>query len=82
MTNSETREHSRSTACDCGCMGFGPLFKCIADAMQPRAGREHFQNARIEFLKGIRAVVDARIDHLSRRGTAAPGTSGTTVPVE
>jgi hypothetical protein len=27
--------------------------------------REHFCNSRIEFLKGIRAVIDSRIEHLS-----------------
>ena len=34
--------------------------------------REHFTNSRIEFLKGIRAVIDSRIEHLSKarqRGT-------------
>jgi hypothetical protein len=33
---------------------------------------EHFTNSRIEFLKGIRAVIDSRIEHLSKaseRGT-------------
>lgn len=29
---------------------------------------EHFSNARIELLKGIRAIVDARIDRLSSEG--------------
>lgn len=36
------------------------------------AVREHFTNSRIEFLKGIRAVIDSRIEHLSKatpRGT-------------
>jgi len=28
--------------------------------------REHFTNSRIEFLKGIRAVIDSRIEHLSK----------------
>ena len=28
--------------------------------------REHFNNSRIEFLKGIRAVIDSRIEHLSK----------------
>ena len=27
---------------------------------------EHFANSRIEFLKGIRAIIDSRIEHLSR----------------
>jgi len=34
--------------------------------------REHFMNSRIEFLKGIRAIIDSRIEHLSKtnqRGT-------------
>jgi len=30
--------------------------------------REHFTNSRIEFLKGIRAVIDGRIEHLSHAG--------------
>lgn len=30
--------------------------------------REHFTNSRIEFLKGIRAVIDSRIEHLSSKG--------------
>jgi hypothetical protein len=33
---------------------------------------EHFTNSRIEFLKGVRAIIDGRIEHLSqagRRGT-------------
>jgi hypothetical protein len=38
--------------------------------------REHFTNSRIEFLKGIRAVIDSRIDHLSK------GQRGTKIAVE
>jgi hypothetical protein len=30
--------------------------------------KEHFTNSRIEFLKGIRAVIDSRIEHLSNTG--------------
>jgi hypothetical protein len=33
---------------------------------------EHFTNSRIEFLKGIRSIIDCRIEHISqasRRGT-------------
>lgn len=29
--------------------------------------REHFTNSRIEFLKGIRAVIDSRIENLSSK---------------
>ena len=35
--------------------------------VSPRV-REHFTNSRIEFLKGIRAVIDGRIEHLSNAG--------------
>lgn len=30
--------------------------------------KEHFTNSRIEFLKGIRAIIDSRIEHLSKSG--------------
>ena len=39
--------------------------------------REHFTNSRIEFLKGIRAVIDSRIEHLS-----SAGQRGTKIAVE
>ena len=38
-----------------------------AFGMSPKV-REHFTNSRIEFLKGIRAVIDSRIEHLSNTG--------------
>lgn len=43
----------------------------------PAEVKEHFTNSRIEFLKGIRAVIDSRIEHLSK---AAP--HGTKIAVE
>jgi hypothetical protein len=39
--------------------------------------REHFTNSRIEFLKGIRTVIDSRIEHLSNAGQR-----GTKIAVE
>ena len=39
--------------------------------------QQHFTNSRIEFLKGIRAIIDNRIEHLS---SAAP--RGTKIAVE
>ncbi len=39
--------------------------------------QEHFNNSRIEFLKGIRAVIDQRIEHLS-----STGQQGTKISVE
>jgi hypothetical protein len=39
--------------------------------------RGHFRNARVEFLKGVRSVLDDRINNLSRHEA-----KGTHVPVE
>jgi hypothetical protein len=41
------------------------------------ATRHHFRNSRIEFLKGIRSLLDERIARLSRDEP-----KGTTIPVE
>jgi hypothetical protein len=43
-------------------------FESIANAViPPEAACRHFRESRIEFLRGIRAVIDHRIDHLSRK---------------
>ena len=47
-----------------------------AFGMSPKV-REHFTNSRIEFLKGIRAVIDSRIEYLSKAGQR-----GTKIAVE
>jgi len=48
------------------------LEKCWSEST-----REHFHNSRIEFLKGIRSLIDDRIAYLSREGS-----KGTRVAVE
>jgi hypothetical protein len=59
----------------------GCLFCTMAIPMLERlwseGAREHFRNSRIEFLKGIRTLIDERISYLSRHQT-----KGTRVPVE
>ncbi|HKW33665.1 MAG TPA: hypothetical protein VJN92_11715 [Candidatus Acidoferrum sp.] len=45
-------------------------------SMSPQV-REHFTNSRIEFLKGIRAMIDSRIEQLSKTGP-----HGTKIAVE
>jgi hypothetical protein len=32
----------------------------------PEQARSHFDAARLEFLKGLRALLDARIEHFSK----------------
>ena len=57
----------------CGCMGMGPHVTEVLRHVLPSGAREHFRQSRIEFLKGIRSVIDRRIDELSRverKGTA------------
>ena len=43
----------------------------------PESARHHFRESRVEFLRGIRALIDHRIDKLSRRNQ-----TGTRVTVE
>ena len=39
--------------------------RCLCREMVDQV-REHFNNSRIEFLKGIRAIIDHRIEQLSK----------------
>ena len=56
----------------------GPQINAFMDHVWPQNTREHFRNARIEMLKGVRSILDARIDRLSKQNPS----KGTTVPVE
>ena len=49
------------------------LEKCWSDAT-----KDHFRNSRVEFLKGIRSLLDDRIAHLSKEAEV----KGTHVTVE
>lgn len=72
MSESETTQTAKQPATQERC-----LCREVADHLQQAFGvplgvREHFVNSRIEFLKGIRAIIDSRIEHLSK--TAQHGT--------
>jgi hypothetical protein len=45
--------------------------------LPPEAATRHFKEARLEMLRGFRAILDARIEHLS-----GGGAQGTRVTVE
>lgn len=63
MTEQETAEAKTS----CFCMGAGPEFFSLFRKMGPgAAARDHFRAARVEFLKGLRSLLDDRIEALSR----------------
>jgi hypothetical protein len=59
------------------CNVAAPQIEALLDHVWPQNTREHFRNARIEVLKGMRSMLDARIDHLSKQSA-----HGTKINVE
>lgn len=77
QTQQETA--ARSGCGDCLCGGAGPMFTEFLKRVGPPEGaKHHFDQARVEFLKGIRAMIDARIESL----TPKTEPKGTKVTVE
>ena len=74
-----TPTEETSHGCDaCFCGGAGPAFSDFVRKLGPSEGaKRHFDAARVEFLKGLRALIDARIESLS-----ASEPKGTKVDVE
>ncbi|MEQ1949426.1 MAG: hypothetical protein ABL995_19705 [Bryobacteraceae bacterium] len=63
----------------CLCGGLGSTVSRFVQAMAPpEAANEHFRRARIEMLKGIRELLDQRIEALSK----PPENKGTKLNVE
>lgn len=62
----------------CVCGGAGPeLSQMVKQALDvPEGVSQHFRNARVEVLKGLRELLDHRIEKLTRpdvsRGTRVP----------
>jgi len=69
-------ENTSGAAARNNCVVCGMLMPML-DRMWSEATNDHFRNARVEFLKGIRSLIDSRIEHLSRAET-----KGTRVVVE
>jgi hypothetical protein len=57
-------------------MGAGPQATAILKSISIGGATEHFRNSRIEFLKGLRSMLDSRIEKLQKkeqkRGTSVP----------
>lgn len=69
---------SEPTKPSCVCMGAGPEISQLLNKLGPgEAAQSHFKSARVEFLKGLRAMIDRKIEDLSK-GEA----KGTKVSVE
>ena len=66
--NKKTNRSSQTQASACVCQGVLPM---VTDLLRrlgpPEQAQRHFESARIEFLKGIRALIDARIEHVSKQ---------------
>jgi hypothetical protein len=64
----------------CICQGFGPLLtEFLRHFGPPEEARRHFASARLEVLKGLRALLDARIEQVAKVQGSAKGEK---IPVE
>ena len=61
----------------CVCMGFGPEISRVLRGLGNDGAKNHFRTARVEVLKGLRALIDQRIESLSKRSGR-----GATIKVE
>ena len=70
MSEQEPRtEQARTSGTgQCVCGGAGPMLTDFLERLGPSSRvREHFDQARIEFLKGLRTMIDERIEKLSQK---------------
>jgi len=79
MSETETQESAGSAKeHECFCMGTGPELFAMFKKLGPDSARQHFRNARVEMLKGMRAMIDRRIEDLSE----GKESKGAKIPVE
>ena len=65
--NKKTKRAPNVSGGTCLCQGAGPALSELLRRLGPPAeARRHFETARLEFLKGLRAVLDARIEQRSK----------------
>lgn len=65
--NKKTKPSPKQESGACLCYGAGPaLSELMRRLGPPEQTRRHFDAARIEFLKGLRALIDARIEQVSK----------------
>ena len=61
----------------------GKFFTDLEDVMGKKSKFfEHMTRSRIEFLKGIRSLLDERIDHYEKKGTKKAAKKMTKIKVE
>jgi len=65
--NNKSKRTQKQTSGPCLCQGAGPaLSEVLRRIGPPPEAHAHFETARIEFLKGLRALLDARIEQCSK----------------
>ena len=78
MTEQQQTEERAQAYGQCICGGAGPALSDFLKRLGPSEPvRRHFDQARIEFLKGLRTLIDERIQTLSQSQS-----KGTKVTVE
>jgi hypothetical protein len=77
--NATQSEQASQKEHECFCMGAGPEMFAMFKKLGPDSARRHFRNARIEMLKGMRELINKRIDDLAAE---TPEKKGTKVAVE
>ena len=76
--NNKTKQTQKTAQGTCLCQGAGPVVSDLMRRLAPPAeARGHFETARLEFLKGLRSLLDARISHFSK-----PRAKGEKITVE
>lgn len=70
------------TTCECGCQGAGPLLTQLVRSLGPSDQvSQHFKNAQLEVMKGLRAFLDEQIASRSAQASASAA-HGTKITVE
>ena len=65
--NRKTKSSAKVQSSACLCQGGGPVLSEFFRRLgPPEEARRHFDAARVEFLKGLRALIDARIEQVSK----------------
>ena len=65
--NQNTKKSQKMPPSPCLCQGVGPVLSDFLRRLgPPEEARQHFDTARLEVLKGLRALLDARIERRSK----------------
>jgi hypothetical protein len=65
--NEKRKKSEKATGCVCLCQGAGPaLTEFLRRLGPPGEARQHFETARLEILKGLRTMLDARIEQVAK----------------